>query len=161
MAWAIGLFSPVDSIMGTAPWAAALPLSLLVSIMYLGGSSLGETVLRGIRGAITVERNSAEEILAATGELLDTIIKENDIEAGDMASIIFTMTEDLDACFPARAARDRGLKYVPLLDARELDVPGSLPRCIRILIHINTDKSQREIKHIYLKEAASLREDIK
>ncbi|NLJ76627.1 MAG: chorismate mutase [Peptococcaceae bacterium] len=129
--------------------------------MHLGGSSLAGTVLRGIRGAITVERNSAEEILAATGELLDTIIKENDIEAGDMASIIFTMTEDLDACFPARAARDRGLKYVPLLDALELNVPGSLPRCIRILIHVNTNKSQKEIKHVYLGEAACLRPDIK
>ncbi|MDD2554652.1 MAG: chorismate mutase [Desulfotomaculaceae bacterium] len=122
---------------------------------------MAERVLRGIRGAITVERNSAEEILAASGELLDAIIKENDIVAEDIASIIFTMTADLDACFPAKAARDKGLKYVPLLDALELNVPGSLARCIRILVHVNTARSQKEIKHIYLKEAARLREDLK
>ncbi len=122
---------------------------------------MAERVLRGIRGAITVERNSAEEILAASGELLDAIIKENDIAAEDIASIIFTMTADLDACFPAKAARDKGLKYVPLLDALELNVPGSLARCIRILVHVNTARSQKEIKHIYLKEAARLREDLK
>ena len=120
---------------------------------------MAESVLRGIRGAITVERNSAKEILAASGELLDAIIKENDIVAEDIASIIFTMTADLDACFPAKAARDKGFKYVPLLDA--LNVPGSLARCIRILVHVNTAKSQKEIKHIYLKEAARLREDLK
>lgn len=122
---------------------------------------MAESVLRGIRGAITVERNSAKEILVASGELLDAIIKENDIAAEDIASIIFTMTADLDACFPAKAARDKGFKYVPLLDALELNVPGSLARCIRILVHVNTAKSQKEIKHIYLKEAARLREDLK
>ncbi|OQA06964.1 MAG: Chorismate mutase AroH [Firmicutes bacterium ADurb.Bin373] len=120
-----------------------------------------EKVLRGIRGAITVEQNSAKEILAASRELLDAIIKENDVVAEDIASIIFTMTADLDACFPARAARDKGFKYVPLLDTLELNVPGSLARCVRILVHVNTAKSQKDIKHIYLKEAACLRVDLK
>ena len=120
-----------------------------------------EKVLRGIRGAITVEQNSAKEILAASRELLDAIIKENDVVAEDIASIIFTMTADLDACFPARAARDKGFKYVPLLNTLELNVPGSLARCVRILVHVNTAKSQKDIKHIYLKEAACLREDLK
>jgi len=122
---------------------------------------LTEKVLRGIRGAITVEQNSAKEILAASRELLDAIIKENDVVAEDIASIIFTMTADLDACFPARAARDKGFKYVPLLDTLELNVPGSLARCVRILVHVNTAKSQKDIKHIYLKEAACLRVDLK
>jgi len=93
--------------------------------------------------------------------LLDAIIKENDVVAEDIASIIFTMTADLDACFPARAARDKGFKYVPLLDTLELNVPGSLARCVRILVHVNTAKSQKDIKHIYLKEAACLRVDLK
>ena len=120
-----------------------------------------EKVLRGIRGAITVEQNSAKEILAASRELLDAIIKENDVVAEDIASIIFTMTADLDACFPARAARDKGFKYVPLLDTLELNVPGSLARCVRILVHVNTAKSHKDIKHIYLKEAVCLRVDLK
>lgn len=140
MGWATGLFS--------------------LSSDIREDSGLAEKILRGIRGAITVERNSAEEILAASGELLDAIIKENDIVAEDIASIIFTMTVDLDACFPAKAARDKGFKYVPLLDALELNVPGSLARCIRILLHVNTGKPQKEIKHIYLKEAVRLREDL-
>jgi chorismate mutase len=117
--------------------------------------------MRGIRGAITVERNEAEEILAASGELLDAVVKANDIDPEDIASIIFTVTADLDACFPAKAARDKGFKYVPLLCALEINVPGSLARCIRILVHVNSDKLQRDIKHIYLKEAVRLREDLK
>jgi chorismate mutase len=121
---------------------------------------LAEKVIRGIRGAITVERNSPEEILAASGELLDAVIKENDIVVEDIASIIFTVTHDLDAGFPARAVRDKGFKYVPLLCALEINVPGSLARCIRILVHVNTQKSQREIKHIYLRDAVRLREDL-
>ncbi len=125
-----------------------------------GGSGLVERTLRGVRGATTVEQNSAEGILDATGELLDAIIRENDIASEDIASIIFTMTADLDACFPAQAARERGFKYVPLLDALELSVPGSLARCVRILIHVNTAKPQKEIRHIYLKGAARLRQDL-
>lgn len=122
---------------------------------------MAEKVLRGIRGATTVERNSSEEILAASGELLDALIKENNIDAEDIASIILTMTGDLDACFPAKAVRDKGFTYVPLMCASEINVPGSLARCIRILVHVNTVKPQREIKHIYLKDAERLREDLK
>lgn len=122
---------------------------------------MAEKVLRGIRGATTVERNSSEEILAASGELLDALIKENNIDAEDIASIILTMTADLDACFPAKAVRDKGFIYVPLMCASEINVPGSLARCIRILVHVNTIKPQREIKHIYLKDAVGLREDLK
>lgn len=121
---------------------------------------MGDNVLRGIRGAITVERNLPEDIHFATWELLETIIKENNINTEDIASIIFTLTQDLNAGFPAFVARTKGFKYVPLLCATEINVPGSLARCIRILVHINTRKSQQEIKHIYLRGAVKLREDL-
>lgn len=122
---------------------------------------MGDTVLRGIRGAITVEHNTAPEILSATKELLQAVIKENSLEPEDIASVFFTVTQDLNAEFPAFAARGIGLKYVPLLCSVEINVPGSLEKCIRLLVHANTKKSQREISHIYLKKATRLREDLK
>lgn len=121
---------------------------------------MGDNVLRGIRGAITVERNTSEEIKAASWELLEAVIKKNDIDPEDIASIFFTVTQDLDAVFPAMGVRDKGFKYVPLLCSIEINVPGSLARCIRILVHVNTRKSQKEIKHVYLRDAVRLREDL-
>ena len=121
---------------------------------------MGNTVVRGIRGAITVERNTAEEIVAATRELLEAIIRENDLDPEDIASAFFTVTADLDAEFPASAAREMGWKYVPLLCATEINVPGRLGRCIRVLVHVNTEKTQRELRHIYLGNAAQLRVDL-
>ena len=114
---------------------------------------------RGIRGAITVETDSAEAIVAATRELLVGMVVANGVVVSDMASVIFTMTPDLTAAFPARAARELGWRHVPLLDAQEVPVPGSLPRCIRVLLMWNTERSQEEIRHVYLREAASLRPD--
>lgn len=121
---------------------------------------MGDNVLRGIRGAITAERNTSEEIKAASWELLEAVIKKNDIDPEDIASIIFTVTQDLDAVFPAMGVRAEGFKYVPLLCSIEINVPGSLARCIRILVHVNTSKSQKEIKHVYLRDAVRLREDL-
>lgn len=121
---------------------------------------MGNKVLRGIRGAITVERNLSEEIVAATRELIEAITKENGLDPEDIASVIFTVTADLDAEFPATAVREMGWKYVPLMCANEINVPGSLSKCIRVLIHVNTEKSQRELKHIYLRGAAGLRKDL-
>lgn len=121
---------------------------------------MGNVVTRGIRGAITVERNSAEEIVSATRELLAAIIKENDLDPEAIASAFFTVTADLDAEFPASAAREMGWKYVPLLCATEIDVPGRLGKCIRVMVHVNTEKSQRELKHIYLRNAVRLRVDL-
>jgi chorismate mutase len=115
---------------------------------------------RGVRGAITVETNSAAEILGATRQLLAHMVRANGIEIADIASACFTATPDLTAAFPARAARDLGWHQVPLLDAQEISVPGSLPRCVRVLLHWNTLKSQDEIRHIYLGEAAQLRPDM-
>ena len=118
------------------------------------------TVVRGIRGAITVERNSAGEIVMATRELLEAIIRENELDPEDIASAFFTVTQDLNAEFPASAAREMGWKYVPLLCATEIKIPGRLEKCIRILVHVNTSKPQRDLKHIYLKEAVKLRVDL-
>lgn len=121
---------------------------------------MANTVSRGIRGAITVERNSAGEIVTATRELLEAIIRENELDPEDITSAFFTVTQDLNAEFPASAAREMGWKYVPLLCATEIDVPGRLEKCIRILVHVNTSKSQRDLKHIYMKEAVKLRLDL-
>ncbi|MDZ4657701.1 MAG: chorismate mutase [Bythopirellula sp.] len=115
---------------------------------------------RGVRGATTLERNEREEILTATRQLLALMLRQNGIETVDVASAIFTTTPDIDAEFPALAARQLGLLDVPLLCGHEMAVPGSLPLCVRILIHWNTDKTQAEIHHVYEREAKRLRPDI-
>jgi len=115
---------------------------------------------RGIRGAITVESDSATAILAASRDLLSQIVAANDVDPAEIASVLFTVTADLTAAFPAQAARELGWHQVPLIDAQEVPVPGSLPRCIRVLIHWNTPKSQAEIQHVYLGRAAALRPDL-
>ncbi len=114
---------------------------------------------RGIRGATTVEANTREAILSATRELLQQIIEANDLQLEDVGSAIFTTTPDLDAEFPAVAARELGWHDVPLMCQHEMNVPGSLARCIRVLIHWNTPKLQTEILHIYIKGAVNLRPD--
>lgn len=116
-------------------------------------------VCRGVRGATTVVENEAREILAATRQLLALMIRLNGIESMDVASGVFTTTVDLNAVFPATAARQLGWMSVPLLCGHEMEVPDSLPRCVRILLHWNTDRSQDEIHHVYLKEAVQLRPD--
>ncbi len=118
------------------------------------------TVCRGIKGATTVERNTREDILAATTELLQLMVEHNDIDPDDVASALFTTTADLNAEFPAVAARRIGWTEVPLCCAHELDVPGSLRMCLRILLHINTDKAARDIDHIYIRGAKVLRPDL-
>jgi chorismate mutase len=115
---------------------------------------------RGVRGATTVERNDREEILKATRQLLALMIRRNNIDKLDVASAIFTTTPDLDAEFPALAARQLGWLEVPLLCGHELSVPGSLTLCIRVLVHWNTDRAQNEIEHIYIRDAVRLRPDL-
>ena len=112
---------------------------------------------RGIRGATTVKRNDKDEILAATKELLQLVIEKNQLQPDDVASAIFTVTEDLDADFPALAARMLGWTEVALICTREIPVPGSLGKCIRILLHVNTERSAAEMQHVYIKGAVSLR----
>ncbi len=115
--------------------------------------------LQGIRGATTVSRNDAAEILDATDELLRTLIAANDLQPDDIVSGLFTVTRDLDAAFPARAAEDFGWNLVALLHATEIPVPGSLPKCIRLLVHAYTSRTRAEIKHCYLRGATVLRPD--
>lgn len=115
--------------------------------------------LRALRGAITVEQNEADAILGATQELVREVMERNSLEPEQMVSCIFTCTNDLDAEFPAVAARGLGLSSVPLLCAREIDVPGALPRVIRLLLHCYADPSS-EARHVYLRDAESLRRDL-
>jgi chorismate mutase len=118
-----------------------------------------ERICRGIRGATTVEENSVEAILSATRELLYIIIRANEIDPDDVASAIFTTTADLNATYPALAARQLGWYDTALLCGNEMDVPGGLPRCIRILVHWNTSRHPKEIVHVYLRRAKNLRPD--
>lgn len=112
---------------------------------------------RGIRGATTIENNTREEILSATRELLILLIERNDLRPEDITSAIFSMTEDLDAEFPALAARELGWTEVALMCTREIPVPGSLGKCIRVLIQVNTTRSASEIQHVYIRGAVNLR----
>lgn len=118
-------------------------------------------VVRGIRGATTVALDDEEEILQATSDLLLRIVEDNHVVPEDICSVFVTTTEDLTAAFPAKAIRQmEGWELVPLMCSLEIPVKPSLPRCIRLMVHINTDKSQREIRHVYLNEARVLRPDI-
>ncbi len=113
--------------------------------------------VRGIRGATTANSNTKDEVFNATSELLDELVEANDIDADDVAAAFFTTTADLNADFPAAAARLMGWTHVALMDAVEIDVPGSQARCIRTLILINTDKRADELVNVYLRDAANLR----
>jgi chorismate mutase len=115
--------------------------------------------VRGIRGATTAEANTRPAILDAARELLAALMRANDLREADVASMVFTVTPDLDAAFPAAAARSMGWNAVALLDASAPHVAGDLPRCIRVLIHWNTDRPADEIQHVYLRDAARLRPD--
>ncbi len=115
---------------------------------------------RGVRGATTADSNSRDDILTATRQLLALMIHINDISPDDVASAIFSSTEDLNAEFPALAARQLGWLDVPLICTHEINVPGSLDLCVRILLHWNTDKRQDEVTHVYTKEAIRLRPDL-
>lgn len=117
--------------------------------------------VRGVRGATTVENDSPEEIHEATRELLQSILDQNGIVSfEEIGSIIFTTTPDLTSTFPAEAARGIGMSQVPLLCASEIAVEGKMPRCIRVMLHWNTEKPQAEIVHVYLREARKLRPDV-
>ena len=118
--------------------------------------------VRGIRGAISVEADDPAQIREATRELMEEVLKRNEISDFDeIISAVFTTTNDLVSAFPAEAALHIGMTTVPLLCALEIPVPGSMPRCIRILLHVNSDRKPSEIEHVYLKDAAKLRPDMK
>lgn len=117
-------------------------------------------MIRGIRGAITVDADDREAILAATKRVLREMTERNEVASEDIASILFSLTPDLRAAFPALGARELGWVHVPMLHFSEIDVPGSMPRVIRVLMHVNTGRAQNEIEHVYLEEATALRPDL-
>ncbi|NMP22451.1 chorismate mutase [Sulfobacillus harzensis] len=118
-------------------------------------------MIRGIRGATTVDQDDADEILTRTGELLKEMARVNRLDPENMASICFTLSPDLRATFPAEAARRIGWQYVPVICMRELDVPHGLKKAVRVLMHAETPLGQREVQHVYLRGAVVLREDLK
>jgi len=121
---------------------------------------MGDRTTRAIRGATTVDSDSPDQIRHATRELLETIVDRNGITSADVISAIFTVTHDLTSEFPAHAARELGWLEVPLLCTLEIPVPGSLPQCIRVLLHVQTSASREEIRHVYLHAARALRPDL-
>lgn len=116
--------------------------------------------VRGIRGAISISNNSVDDIINGTKELLSEMLQKNKLEHADIISIFFSTTSDLNATFPAKAARELDLIDTPLLCLNEIDVPNSLQKIIRILMHVNSSKKQSDIHHIYLKDAVKLRPDL-
>jgi len=116
--------------------------------------------VQGVRGAITVEENSRDAILAATKKLLEVMVEKNGITPSQVGSILFSCTADLNAAFPAEAARQPGWEQVPLFCCQEIPVAGSLGQCIRVLIHWNTAVQQKAVQHIYLEKASQLRPDL-
>jgi chorismate mutase len=116
--------------------------------------------VRALRGAVTAEENTKDEIIAVTTELLEEILDRNDVATDDVISMLFTATKDLTAEFPAAAVRKLGLSHIPVMCARELDVEGALPRTIRVMMMITTDKAREQLRHVYLREARQLRTDL-
>lgn len=116
--------------------------------------------VRALRGATTADADTPEQITERTVALLEAMFERNDVDHDDLISIWFTVTEDLVSAFPAAGARTIGLGDVPLLCAREIPVPGSTPRCIRVLAHLSTEKSRGELHHVYLEGAVGLRDDL-
>ena len=118
--------------------------------------------VRGVRGATTVDSDDPAQIRAAARELMEEILRRNQIvDFDDVISAVFTTTEDLVSAFPAEAARAMGMNQVPLLCAQEIPVTGSMPRCIRVLLHVNSERKPKEIEHVYQREAQKLRPDQK
>ncbi|HUY23308.1 MAG TPA: chorismate mutase [Acidimicrobiales bacterium] len=116
--------------------------------------------VRALRGATTVDADTPEQVTTRVQALLDALLERNGVDRDDLISIVFTATSDVVSMFPAAAARAMGLGDVPLLCARELDVVGSTPRCLRVLVHVNTARSRQELHHVYLEGARGLRDDL-
>ena len=116
--------------------------------------------VRAVRGATQVDNDDRDEVLAATTELLTEVLTRNALGNDDLISVVFTATPDLRSEFPAYAARQMGITDVPLLCAAEIDVPGAMPRVLRLLAHVETDRPRAEVRHVYLRGAAGLRTDL-
>ena len=116
--------------------------------------------VRALRGATTLDRDERDHLIQRTQELMTAIFQRNQLREDDLISIVFTATDDLSCAFPAEAAREAGITHVPLLCARELEIDGGIPRCIRILLHAYTERQPRELRHVYLHDARQLRTDL-
>lgn len=116
--------------------------------------------VRAVRGATQIEQDDRQELLDATTELLVAVLERNELVPDDLISVVFTATPDLRSEFPAYAARQMGITDVPLLCASEIDVPGALPRVLRLLAHVETDRPRSQVRHVYLRGAAALRTDL-
>ena len=116
--------------------------------------------LRGLRGATTLEKDDADHLVERVQALLREMLERNDVHHDDLVSIVFTATDDIHSMFPATAARIIGLGDVPLLCARELDIEGGTPLCVRVLMHVTSERSRTELRHVYLEGAKGLRDDL-
>jgi chorismate mutase len=116
--------------------------------------------VRAVRGAIQIEQDDRQQVLDATTELLTAVLERNELVPDDLISVVFTATPDVRSEFPAYAARQMGITDVPLLCAAEIDVPGAMPRVLRLLAHVETGRSRAEVRHVYLRGAATLRTDL-
>jgi len=121
---------------------------------------VSEQAVRALRGATTVESDEAEHVGERTRTLVQTMLDRNGVQHDDLISVLFTATDDIHSVFPATAARSLGLADVPLICARELDVVGAMPLCIRVMMHCTTTRSRRELHHVYLENAVALRHDL-
>lgn len=140
----------------TATVTATLPASLSTTANLI---RMSESVL-ALRGAITLERDEREHLLVRVQQLLSEMLDRNGIEHDDLISILFTATPDVHSAFPAAAARSMGLGDVPLICAQELDVEGAMPLCVRVMIHLRTERRREDLRHVYLERARSLRDDL-
>ncbi|MFP4635907.1 MAG: chorismate mutase [Nitriliruptoraceae bacterium] len=122
--------------------------------------SVTQQRVRALRGATTLDHDERGHLIARTQELITALFERNGLAEDDLISIVFTATDDISTAFPAEAAREAGITHVPLLCARELDIDGSIPRCIRILVHAYTDRSVADLRHVYLHAARQLRTDL-
>jgi monofunctional chorismate mutase len=123
-------------------------------------STADPTRVRALRGATTLERDDRDHLLERTQELIHELFDRNDLVEDDLVSIVFTATDDVHSAYPAEAAREAGITHVPLLCARELEIDGGIPRCVRLLVHTYTPRGVRDLRHVYLHDARQLRTDL-
>jgi chorismate mutase len=121
---------------------------------------VSEQAVRAIRGATTVDHDAADHVTERTQALVKAMLDRNDVQHDDIISVLFTATDDIHSVFPAAAARAIGLGDVPLICARELDIVGAMPLCVRVMMHVNTAKGRRELHHVYRESAVALRDDL-